>query len=68
MYFKGLNSHVGTTALNARKYVDSATKVNKKEYNEKNQGEEWSSYPSSIPNNCNTQIPMKTTCYTYYNK
>ena len=64
MYVKSLNIPVGTNALNARKYVESAKEEQKKEDNEKQEEEEWSSYPSPIPNNGNSKIPMKTPSYT----
>ena len=59
-----MNIHVGTNALNARKYVESAREEQKKEDNEKQEEEEWSSYPSPIPKNGNSKIPMKTPSYT----
>jgi hypothetical protein len=39
-------------------------KENKIEEQEEQVEEEWSSYPSSSPNNGNTQIPMNTSSYT----
>jgi hypothetical protein len=38
-----------------------------KKDNEAQGEEEWSSYPSLNPNNCNTQVPMKTPSHTIAN-
>ena len=63
-YVKSMNIPLCTNALNARNHVESAKEEQMKEDNETQVEEEWSSYPSSIPNNGNAQIPMKTPSYT----
>ena len=66
-YVKSLNIPLCTNILNARKHVESAKEEQEKEDNEEKVEEEWSSYPSSSPNNGNEQIPMKTPSYTIAN-
>ena len=67
MHIKSCNIPVGTNALNARNHVESAKEEQMKEDNEEQVEEGWSSYPSSIPNNGDAQIPMKTPSYTIAN-
>ena len=62
-YVKSLNIPLCTDILNARKHSKSA-KEEQKEDNKQKVEEEWSSYPSSSPNNGNEQILMKTPSYT----
>ena len=63
-YMKLCNIHVGANALSEGNYFESAKEVQEKEDNERKVEEEWSSYPSSIPNNGNFQVPMNTPSYT----